>query len=304
MMIKSLACIGAVLLLSACGGLPKTVPGGAPASEPRAPGVKPPAQSSKKGGGYYLDDGPHEDIPVRLEEVADAVPRYEPISRAASRPYTVFGKTYTPLDAQAPYRARGIASWYGRRFHGNKTSSGEPYDMYAMTAAHPVLPIPSYVRVTHMGNGKSVVVRVNDRGPFLHDRIIDLSYVAAWKLGYVGPGSAQVLVERIWPGQEAVAAQKEAAPLSAGTALQTGYYLQLGAFSNPENAQAFRQRIEATLDEQEAGGEKVAMPGIVIQEFNPVIRVQAGPFTDAARARQAAQRFRALFDFEPFVVKR
>ena len=111
-----------------------------------------------------------------------------------------FGKRYVPLTRVGPFQQKGIASWYGRRFHGNPTSSGEPYDMYKMTAAHPILPIPSFARVTNISNGRSVVVRINDRGPFHSNRIIDLSYAAAYKLGYVAAGSTRVLVEQIVPG--------------------------------------------------------------------------------------------------------
>ena len=116
------------------------------------------------------------------------------------RPYVALGKWYTPKTSLESYRERGIASWYGRRYHGQKTASGELYDMYGMTAAHPTLPIPSYVRVTNISNRKSVVVRVNDRGPFLSDRLIDLSYTAAYKLDVLGGGSAWVEVETILPG--------------------------------------------------------------------------------------------------------
>ena len=151
-------------------------------------------------GGYYKDDGPHERPPAGLDAIADATPRAEPLHRYANRPYTVFGKDYRPLSSVQPFRQRGMASWYGKRFHGQKTSSGEPYDMYKMTAAHPTLPIPSYVRVTNLANGRSVVVRINDRGPFHAGRVIDLSYVAAHKLGYIAAGAAQVEVEAIVPG--------------------------------------------------------------------------------------------------------
>jgi len=153
-----------------------------------------------KKGGYYKDDGPHERPPAGLGAIADATPRAEPLHRYANRPYRVFGKDYRPLAAVQPFRQRGMASWYGKRFHGKKTSSGEVYDMYKMTAAHPTLPIPSYARVTSLANGRSVVVRINDRGPFHAGRVIDLSYVAAHKLGYIAAGSAQVEVEAIVPG--------------------------------------------------------------------------------------------------------
>ena len=159
--------------------------------------------SSPQKGGYYKDDGPHERPPANLDRVADAVPRLEPLHKFANRPYTALGKSFTPMTSLQPFRQRGMASWYGKRYHGQKTSSGEVYDMYAMTGAHPTLPIPSYVRVTNVANGKSVVVRINDRGPFKSDRVIDLSYVAAYKLGYIQAGQARVEVESIIPGRNA-----------------------------------------------------------------------------------------------------
>ena len=153
--------------------------------------------SSTRPGGYYKDDGPHERPPANLEQVADAVPRSEPLHKFANRPYEALGKRYVPMTSVQPFRQSGLASWYGKRYHGQKTSSGETYDMYAMTAAHPTLPIPSYVRVTNVANRKSVVVRINDRGPFKSERVIDLSYVAAHKLGFIQSGQARVEVEAI-----------------------------------------------------------------------------------------------------------
>ena len=157
--------------------------------------------STDRKGGYYKDDGPEAKPPANLDRIADATPRVEPLHKWANRPYQAMGKSYTPLTSLQPFKQRGLASWYGKRFHGQKTSSGEPYDMYKMTAAHPTLPIPSYVRVTRVSTGKSVVVRVNDRGPFHSNRIIDLSYVAAYKLGYIQAGSTEVTIEAIVPGQ-------------------------------------------------------------------------------------------------------
>ncbi|HVW63691.1 MAG TPA: septal ring lytic transglycosylase RlpA family protein [Nitrosospira sp.] len=151
---------------------------------------------SKKGG-YYLDDGPGGNPPVDLASIPDAIPRYEPLREANMRPYVALGKSYTPMTGLGSYRERGIASWYGRRYHGQKTASGEIYDMYGMTGAHPILPLPSYVRVTNLRNGKSVVIRLNDRGPFLSDRLIDLSYTAAYKLDLLDGGSSLVEVETI-----------------------------------------------------------------------------------------------------------
>jgi rare lipoprotein A len=155
------------------------------------------ACSGSRKGGYYKDDGPEERVPADLDRIPDAVPKNEPLARGANQPYERFGKRYVPLTSVQPFRQTGTASWYGKRYHGAKTSNGETYDMYKMTAAHPTLPIPSYARVTHARTGKSVIVRINDRGPFLHGRVIDLSYVAAYKLGYIQAGSAEVVVESI-----------------------------------------------------------------------------------------------------------
>lgn len=152
--------------------------------------------SARRGGGYYQNDGPGSN-PPDIDSIPDAVPRIETHSRGTSKPYVVFGKRYVPISDEQPFRQEGTASWYGRQFHGNKTANGETYDMYAMTAAHPTLPIPSYARITRANTGKSIIVRVNDRGPFHSTRIMDLSYVAAAKLGLIGPGSGQVIVEAI-----------------------------------------------------------------------------------------------------------
>jgi len=158
-------------------------------------------------GDGHQDDGPGGPLPADLDRIADARPRSEPLNPGANNPYTALGRKYVPYQSLRPYRQRGIASWYGRKFHGRRTSSGERYDMYAMTAAHTLLPIPSYVRVTNLSNGRSVVVRINDRGPFHAERIIDLSYAAAYKLGFVNTGSVQVEVEAILPQGSSAAAR-------------------------------------------------------------------------------------------------
>lgn len=173
-------------------------------------GKTPAATSVKSGiaarkGGYYLDDGPGDNPPADLASIPDAVPRDEPLRPANMRPYVALGKSYTPMTTLESYRERGVASWYGRRYHGQKTASGEIYDMYTMTAAHPTLPLPSYARVTNIQSGKSVIVRVNDRGPFHSDRLIDLSYTAAHKLGVLDGGSGWVEVESILPNKESIA---------------------------------------------------------------------------------------------------
>jgi rare lipoprotein A len=209
------------------------------------------------GGGYYLDDGPGDNPPPNLEAIPDAEPKLEPLHKFANNPYTALGQEYVPDTSFKPYKAKGLASWYGRRFHGKRTSSGEPYDMYGMTAAHPTLPIPSYVRVTNPSNNKSVVVRVNDRGPFHSSRVIDLSYTAAYKLGIVQSGSGTVEVERINP-LDIVAKPKDMPaetvvlssdklepapqPISSGD-----IYLQLGAFAAQQNAESFSTRAKLKL---------------------------------------------------------
>jgi len=167
-------------------------------------------------------DGPPEHVPAGLASLPDAVPRVEPINPYANRPYTVLGRRYVPDTGDEPFEQRGMASWYGREYHGNRTASGEPYDMFAMSAAHPTLPIPSYARVTSTRDGRSVVVRINDRGPFILDRVIDLSYGAAVRLGIANPGSGEVVVHKItapeiaaWPASGSAPAQARAVPAQA-----------------------------------------------------------------------------------------
>src|SRR3972149_52315 len=211
------------------------------------------------GGGYYEDGAPGPRPPADFANVPDAVPKAEPRSPTGNNPYTVYGTTYSPLADTSGYRERGIASWYGKKFHGKRTSSGEPYDMYVMTAAHKTLPLPSYARVHNLQNGRSVVVRVNDRGPFLHNRLIDLSYAAAARLGILGTGTGTVELEAVSPEEPgtqvaqvktyplqviapAVAAREPpAAPATAG---RPKLYLQVGAFPQWDNATNLRNRLE------------------------------------------------------------
>lgn len=197
-----LAALTALLLVS-CSSTPRASQASRPAgaSSGTSLAAKPDAPGATRGkGAYYMDDGPMDTAGINLDAIADATPAVEPLHRFANRPYNVFGTDYTPQQSiDEPYDQTGMGSWYGRKFHGQRTSSGEIYDMFAMTAAHPTLPIPSYARVTNPRNGRSVIVRVNDRGPFLHSRVIDLSYVAAYRLGYVNDGSAQVRVEKLTP---------------------------------------------------------------------------------------------------------
>lgn len=207
--LRLLALVAPALILAACGSAPQKP--AAPDSLPTVSSVAPktaarrnlpalPAAGSGRGG-YYMDDGPGDAPPDDLLAIPDAEPRIEPYSKTGNRPYVVFGQRYTPITDDQPLKQRGVGSWYGKKFHGQKTSSGELYDMYQMTAAHPTLPIPSYARVTNLATGVQVIVRVNDRGPFRSSRIIDLSYTAALKLGYLHHGSTQLEVERLLPDE-------------------------------------------------------------------------------------------------------
>ena len=193
----------ATLFLSACGSQPTRKAATPVPAAPAENKVENKAAPVPGSGGYLPGDGPGADIPVNLDAIPDAIPKNEPLHRYANRPYTALGKTYKPLTVVGNFKQRGIATWYGKKFNGEHTSSGEIYDMYAMTAAHPTLPLPSYARVTNLANQKSVVVRINDRGPFMDDRIIDLSYTAAFKLSIVSNGSAEVEVESLAPNANA-----------------------------------------------------------------------------------------------------
>lgn len=233
------------------------------------------------------------------DDIRDAVPKRETVTRAGNKsPYTVLGKTYTLLPTAKGYRARGTASWYGTKFHGRTTANGESYDVYAMTAAHTTLPIPSYVRVTNLDNGRQAVVRVNDRGPFAHGRIIDLSYAAATKLGFAHKGTASVEVEAIdvdnWPPSRAVAAApiavrstarpvpvaqpvRTAAPVVSATAAGS-LYVQVGAFSNAQSAESLRRKLQ----------QATARPVEVSPSASPptLFRVRVGPLATRAEAEQ------------------
>ena len=280
------------LVLSGCGGTPK-----------KAVNILP---NASKPGGYYLDDGPGNAPPPNIDLIADATPKAEPLHRAASRPYTVFGKTYVPNVSNEPFREQGIATWYGRKYHGNMTSIGETYDMYAMTAAHPTLPLPSYVRVTNPANMKSVVVRLNDRGPFHSDRIIDLSYTAAVKLDIARKGSAMVIVERVFPGDADVARAATAkAPAASPAPAQivvpdisqdANYlYLQLGVFSTFDNAEIFRARVARELDWNRE-------PIQVVRKDN-LFRVRMGPYPSRDEAEAIAQQVRQTRELSPVIQK-
>lgn len=220
--------------------------------------------------------------PADIAAIPDAVPRFEPRSRNGNPPfYDVLGRRYTVLASAAGYEERGVASWYGPGFHGVNTSVGEPYDMYAMTAAHKTLPLPCYARVTNLINGRSVVVRINDRGPFVANRIIDLSYTAAAKLDMLRAGTAMVEVRVVTPDDPQAQALTRATESPAPT-----LYVQAGAFAVAANAQAMLQRL------QHAGMSTAFVvpppPG------SHLFRVRVGPVASVADFDALAARLAAL----------
>lgn len=235
-----------------------------------------------KKGGYFEDDGPPKRTSVDVAGVDDAVPRSEPLSRSGNRPYIVYGKTYYPLKDANGYKERGIASWYGKKFHGRRTSSGEPYDMYAMTAAHKTLPLPSYVRVKNLGNQRSVIVRVNDRGPFIGNRVIDLSFSAATKLGIVGAGTGMVELAVVGASTNQLSAPTPA-PASQSQTATPQLYLQLGAFASRQNAASLQSRLGAAQL-----GSIFITP--VFRNNVRMFRVRVGPLASVAESDRLVQR--------------
>ena len=190
-------------------------------------------------GAYFEDDGPPAYAGPDPSSVPDAVPRNEALSKTGNAPYEVFGVRYVPLKSALGYQVKGTASWYGRKFHGRRTSSGETYDMYAMTAAHKTLPLPTYVRVKNLDNGTQVVLRVNDRGPFLGGRLIDLSYMAARKLGVTTSGTARVEVTAINDHSASV----PVTDVSITQHSDRQVYAQAGSFRLIGNAHTLRERL-------------------------------------------------------------
>jgi len=234
------------------------------------------------------------------------VPRLEPLHRFANRPYVALGQSYTPDTVLRSYKETGTASWYGRRYHGQRTSSGEAYDMYGMTAAHRTLPIPSYARVTNVASKRSVVVRINDRGPFHNDRVIDVSYTAAYKLGILQGGSAQVEVEAIDPrgaiytAPLAEQAKPAEAPLTATPPMAPatengGIYVQLGAFAAQENAEQFRGKLKLELAQ--------IADKLQVMPVGGLFKVRAGPYSGQAEANQAAAEIRKALNINAMVIR-
>ena len=223
---------------------------------------------------------------VDVAAIPDAVPKVERKSRYGNpASYTVYGKRYYTLNSSNGYRERGIASWYGTKFHGRRTSSGDPYDMYAMTAAHKTLPLPTYVRVTNLDNGRSVVLRVNDRGPFHANRIIDLSYTAASKLGILSKGTGSVEVLALDP--QAPEPTRVATPSATPKEGSARLFLQTGSFSVRANAEQMKWKMESV-----SGRPVNIMPARI--GGRTTYRVWVGPIGDVDKADRLAQQISEL----------
>lgn len=234
--------------------------------------------------------------PMDVSHIPEPVPREELRTIAGNKtPYNVLGKTYNILQDPKGYREKGVASWYGEKFHGRRTANGELYDMYGMTAAHKTLPIPSYVRVTNTDNNRSIIVRVNDRGPFHGGRVIDLSYTAAKKLGYQQKGTANVAVEYIDPAHYYGSTSQSPASTfggtgtkaptpkdSAGYALPDNTFLQIGAFGKVKAANALKSKLAKMTDVPV----RVKRP----KRRKDLYKVQVGPFENNLQLLQLRQR--------------
>ncbi len=297
--------MAAAVVIAGCGTAPKS----------------PPAAQPSRTGGFYQDDGPPAQVPADILSTPDAVPRIEPFHGGASRPYLALGRSYTPITDDRPLVQRGYASWYGRQFHGNRTSTGEVYDMFAMTAAHPTMPLPSYARVTNLRDGSSVVVRVNDRGPFKDGRVIDLSYAAAVRLGIAAKGTGEVEIQRITHREIAAASSSTsvaaAAPIAAPAAAAPPpttspppaasgrWAVQLGAFAGADRAQELLARVQAELARPQAG----SLPAELqprIESDGGLHRVLLGALPEREAAATLATRLAALLgsDVATYVVLR
>jgi rare lipoprotein A len=239
------------------------------------------------------------DHAVDVSDVKDAIPRIEAKSRYGNpASYVVLGKRYHTLASSKDYSDRGIASWYGTKFHGHRTSSGEPYDMYQMSAAHKTLPLPCYARVTNLGNGKSVIVKINDRGPFHDNRIIDLSYAAASRLDILGTGTGLVEVQTIDPSSHnpeparrtVLSSKPKVAATQAvdnteheNTEHKSSLYLQVGAFLSRGNAERLKTRLSST----ELPGNLQISEGL--SNRKPIYRVRIGPLASVETADKLTQ---------------
>ena len=287
--LRGLAVLALLLLLAGCSGGKSTRPSGGTAvrgggassgSSPSSRGSFRDDISKSQSSRYRdNDDSVPQGPPPDLSKLVEPTPKIEPPSLYGNKsPYTVLGRTYTVLPSASGYVERGIASFYGNKFHGYKTSNLEDYDMYKFTAAHKTLPIPSYARVTNLITGKSVIVRINDRGPFHDDRVIDLSYAAAVKIGVWPKGTGLVEVRAIVPGEPVQDLPPPPKPVVAGGP-QPGIFLQVGAFSDTSNAERVAQQLRAA---------KLPPVQVIDAQINGrnVRRVRVGPIADVDQADQ------------------
>lgn len=307
------------LFLFACGGAKTVKP--SPTAKPASASTQASSSgTSSKPGGYYLDDGPGDNPPQNIDSIPNAIPKNEPYLVRANRPYKALGATYTPMTSWQPYKERGVASWYGKRYHGKKTASGEVYDMYSMSAAHTTLPLPSYVKVTNPANGRFVIVRVNDRGPFKGNRIIDLSYAAAYQLRFASVGSTVVEIEAINPDiaasykqarppkspinqqnaevQQSPVTQKALVNIATTTvnipSASTQYFVQAGAFKNEINAETLAKRIQALEIAPNAGINSVYN--------NDLYRLKLGPYDNKPEAELTAAKIRRQLNLPAIII--
>lgn len=257
------ALLAVLFLLTGCAGF------SALESEDPGPNAGRYALSQDRGPSTALSESDVEDIEIL----------HEPRSRGGNSDYTLFGQRYVIMDSAAGYVEEGYASWYGEKFHGHTTSNGEIYDMYKLSAAHTTLPLPTFVKVTNLENGREVVARVNDRGPFHEDRIIDMSYAAAVRLGFADQGVARVRVEALTPGAS-----------ETPVAERTGYWLQFGAYSERSTADRFRDSLSRELEDD-----------IVVESGDDFHRVRAGPLS-ASRAEELQQQWERKGNDKPILI--
>ncbi len=263
-----------------------------------APDPTPPNSSSR----YSIEQDRAPSGHLDIDSIPEVVP--EPFARtlAGNRsPYTVLGKTYHVMPTEDGYNERGIASWYGEKFHGHKTSNGEVFDMYKVSGAHKSLPIPSFLRVTNLDNNRSIVVRVNDRGPFHGDRIVDLSYAAAFKLGYADRGTARVQLEAIIPDgvavDRAVANNNNTLPRQTLRVASTGdKYIQVGAFADINSAREMSDKLRAMTNRS------VFIRSVNSANSGVLHRVRIGPVNDAGEIRRITQSVVAANLGSPYTV--
>lgn len=316
-MIKQCLVVVCIVLLSACGGnfakKPNFPAPDVRASSPSVDAETKPSPAPTGKGGYYLDDGPGDNAPADIDSIPDAQLKTEvPLTRA-NKPYSALGQKYIPMTNYAPYVKQGVASWYGKRYHGKKTSSGEIYDMYAMTGAHTTLPIPSYVKVTNPANGRSIVVRINDRGPFKHERLIDLSYAAAYKLRLTTQGSGLVEVQAIDTSPEALqkitntrTAQVASIPAPVTSIIKNGTELrnssESGTASYYVQAGAFKSEVNGDLLQKKIMGLNLADNATVTTVYNDgLYRVKLGPFDTKEDADIFANKVRKQLNISAIV---